>query len=100
MMKKQNKDFEAGTIRALEVMRYDQAEAYWTQRGWGAKGPIKTASRIDVPRSFAKLATGKNVVAGVAWAQHRENRFPRKRVARCPKNRISKFLCAYRRSGD
>ena len=55
----------------LEVMRYDQAEAYWTQRGWGAKGPIKTASRIDVPRSFAKLSTGKNVVAGVAWAQTR-----------------------------
>jgi len=55
----------------LEVMRYDQAEAYWTQRGWGAMGPIKTASRIDVPRSFAKLTAGKNAVAGVAWAQHR-----------------------------
>lgn len=55
----------------LEVMRYDQAQAYWTQRGWGAKGPIKTASRIDVPRSFAKLTAGKNAVAGVAWAQHR-----------------------------
>ncbi|GAA4358197.1 molybdopterin-dependent oxidoreductase [Angustibacter luteus] len=53
----------------LEVTRFDQAEGYWTPRGWSALGPIKTGSRIDVPRGKAKA--GKVAVAGVAWAQHR-----------------------------
>jgi DMSO/TMAO reductase YedYZ molybdopterin-dependent catalytic subunit len=53
----------------LEVTRFDQAEGYWTPRGWSARGPIKTGSRIDVPRGKAKA--GKVAVAGVAWAQHR-----------------------------
>ena len=35
----------------LELTRFDKAEAYWTRRGWSARGPIKTESRIDVPRS-------------------------------------------------
>ncbi|HEY5854834.1 MAG TPA: molybdopterin-dependent oxidoreductase [Aldersonia sp.] len=55
----------------LEVTRFDRASAYWTQRGWSARGPIKTASRIDVPRPSAKLSPGPVTVAGVAWAQHR-----------------------------
>lgn len=55
----------------LEVTRFDRASAYWTDRGWAAEAPIKTASRIDVPGSFAKLAAGPTTVAGVAWAQHR-----------------------------
>jgi DMSO/TMAO reductase YedYZ molybdopterin-dependent catalytic subunit len=55
----------------LEVTRFDRATAYWTQRGWSPRGPIKTACRIDVPRSSAKVAPGSVTVAGVAWAQHR-----------------------------
>lgn len=55
----------------LELTRFDKAQAYWTRRGWSARGPIKTASRIDVPAPFAKIAPGPAVVAGVAWAQHR-----------------------------
>ncbi|PSL02464.1 DMSO/TMAO reductase YedYZ molybdopterin-dependent catalytic subunit [Haloactinopolyspora alba] len=55
----------------LEVTRFDRATAYWTDRGWAERAPIKIASRIDVPGSFAKLPTGRNVVAGVAWAQRR-----------------------------
>lgn len=55
----------------LEVTRFDRASAYWTDRGWAAEAPIKTASRIDVPGSFAQLAAGSTTVAGVAWAQHR-----------------------------
>ena len=55
----------------MEVTRFDRATAYWTDRGWAPRGPIKTASRIDVPGSFAALEAGPNVVAGVAWAQHR-----------------------------
>lgn len=55
----------------LEITRFDRAQAYWTRRGWSAFGPIKTASRIDVPPAFGRIAPGPVVVAGVAWAQHR-----------------------------
>jgi DMSO/TMAO reductase YedYZ molybdopterin-dependent catalytic subunit len=58
-------------VTDLELTRFDRATAYWTDRGWAAKAPIKTASRIDVPGSFADLPAGRTVVAGVAWAQHR-----------------------------
>jgi len=51
-----------------EITRFDEAEAYWTQRGWSALGPVKTQSRIDVPRG--NVDAGKIPVAGVAWAQH------------------------------
>lgn len=54
----------------LKVTRFDQDEAYWTPRGWSAKGPIKTESRIDVPRDGASLTAGRTAIAGVAWAQH------------------------------
>jgi sulfite oxidase len=55
----------------LEVTRFDRAQAYWTQRGYAAQAPVRTFSRIDVPKSFARLPAGPVVVAGVAWAQHR-----------------------------
>lgn len=56
----------------LKVSRFADEVAYWTARGWSAEGPIKTASRIDVPRGFSSAAVGEEVVlAGVAWAQHR-----------------------------
>ncbi len=54
----------------LEVTRFADFTAYWTDRGFDAEAPIKTFSRIDVPTSFAKLPTGRNAVAGVAWAQN------------------------------
>ncbi|MFC0628163.1 molybdopterin-dependent oxidoreductase [Kribbella deserti] len=52
----------------IEVTRFDRFEGYWTPRGWSAQGPIKLASRIDVPRS--KAEPGPVTVAGVAWDQH------------------------------
>lgn len=52
----------------LEVTRFDRARAYWTDRGWSERGPIKLASRIDVPRG--QVAAGEVAVAGVAWQQH------------------------------
>jgi DMSO/TMAO reductase YedYZ molybdopterin-dependent catalytic subunit len=55
----------------LEVTRFADFEAYWTTRGYSAQAPIKTSSRIDVPRSFARLAAGRHAVAGVAWSQDR-----------------------------
>ncbi|MCU1647374.1 MAG: molybdopterin-dependent oxidoreductase [Nocardia sp.] len=55
----------------LEITRFDRASAYWTDRGWADHGPIKTASRIDVPAAFATVPAGAVTVAGVAWAQQR-----------------------------
>lgn len=54
----------------LNVTRYADSRAYWTDRGWSERGPIKTESRIDVPRNGGRVAAGTVAVAGVAWAQH------------------------------
>ncbi|QWT24777.1 molybdopterin-dependent oxidoreductase [Subtercola sp. PAMC28395] len=54
----------------MKVTTFAQDMGYWTPRGWSALGPIKTASRIDTPRSNAGLAAGTIPIAGVAWAQH------------------------------
>ena len=55
----------------LEITRFDKAKAYWTTQGWAAKAPIKTQSRIDVPRDFQSVRPGPNTFGGVAWAQNR-----------------------------
>jgi DMSO/TMAO reductase YedYZ molybdopterin-dependent catalytic subunit len=55
----------------LELTRFDRARAYWTKLGWSAHGPIKTESRIDVPRRNAVVAPGPVTFGGVAWAQQR-----------------------------
>ena len=56
-------------VRKLKVTTFAADQGYWTPLGWAAKGPIKTASRIDVPRKRT-VAAGQVVVAGVAWDQH------------------------------
>ncbi|WP_307851946.1 molybdopterin-dependent oxidoreductase [Williamsia sp. CHRR-6] len=58
-------------VTSLEVTRFADATAYWTTRGWSAKGPIKTSSRIDVPADGASVQAGSVTVAGVAWSQPR-----------------------------
>ncbi|MCC2323037.1 molybdopterin-dependent oxidoreductase [Cellulomonas xiejunii] len=58
-------------VTELEVTRFERAEAYWTTRGWWPRGPVKTQSRIEVPRPGADVPAGDVVVAGTAWAQHR-----------------------------
>ncbi|WP_346957851.1 molybdopterin-dependent oxidoreductase [uncultured Arthrobacter sp.] len=55
----------------LEVTKFADNKAYWTQRGWSERGPIKTMARVEVPKSFAKVAAGKIVIGGTAWAQTR-----------------------------
>lgn len=54
----------------LEVTRYDRFSAYWTDRGWSEKGPVKTESRVEVPRDGADVKAGSVRVGGHAWAQH------------------------------
>lgn len=46
----------------------DDHDGYWIPRGWSKLGPVKTQSRIDVPRHGAALSTGTTPIAGVAWA--------------------------------
>jgi DMSO/TMAO reductase YedYZ molybdopterin-dependent catalytic subunit len=55
----------------FEVTRFEDFSAYWTDRGWSVEAPIKTSSRIDVPKGFARIKAGPAVAAGVAWAQNR-----------------------------
>lgn len=57
-------------VTDLEVTRFDRASAYWTSRGWSARGPIKLESRIDVPRAGRALAAGDTAIAGIAWQPH------------------------------
>ena len=54
----------------MEVTRFSDFQAYWTERGWSERGPVKMSSRIDVPHSGAEVEAGDVRVGGVAWAQH------------------------------
>ncbi|MCC9146279.1 MULTISPECIES: molybdopterin-dependent oxidoreductase [unclassified Arthrobacter] len=56
-------------VTELRVTRFADETAYWTDRGWGERGPVKLSSRIDVP-GRAPVSAGAVTVAGVAWAQH------------------------------
>jgi len=56
-------------LAEIKLTTWDD-EGYWVPRGWAALGPVKTQSRIDVPRTRS-VAAGKQAIAGVAWAQHR-----------------------------
>lgn len=58
-------------VQSLELTRWDEAEGYWVPRGWSRDAPIKTQSRIDVPRRGEDVVAGPFVIAGVAWAQRR-----------------------------
>ena len=53
----------------LEVTTFAEKAGYWTSRGWSSHGPIKTASRVEVPRALARIPAGKVAIGGSAWAQ-------------------------------
>ena len=55
-------------LTEIELTRLEEVDGYWIPRGWAKEGPIKTASRIDVPRAGTELPAGPVAVAGVAWA--------------------------------
>ena len=56
-------------LARIELATWDR-EGYWVPLGWSHLGPVKTQSRIDVPRHREKVAPGRISIAGVAWAQH------------------------------
>ncbi|QIS39760.1 molybdopterin-dependent oxidoreductase [Clavibacter capsici] len=57
-------------VTELKVTTFAEDVAYWSTRGWTERGPIKTGSRIDTPRSGMRVDAGRVAVAGMAWAQH------------------------------
>ncbi|MER7956968.1 molybdopterin-dependent oxidoreductase [Streptomyces sp. NPDC096030] len=58
-------------IEDIELTTFDAYDPYWVKRKWARRAPIKTQSRIDTPKPFARPAAGIVTVAGVAWAQRR-----------------------------
>ncbi|WP_432157513.1 molybdopterin-dependent oxidoreductase [Streptomyces sp. bgisy153] len=58
-------------IEDIELTTFESYDPYWVERGWARRAPVKTQSRIDTPKPFARPAAGTVMVAGVAWAQHR-----------------------------
>jgi DMSO/TMAO reductase YedYZ molybdopterin-dependent catalytic subunit len=55
-------------VTKLTLTTFARQKAYWTQRGYSAQAPIKTESRIDVPKPLSQVNAGRITVAGVAWA--------------------------------
>lgn len=51
----------------LELTTFAARQGYWVPRGWSARGPVKTESRIDSPTDGATTER-RITVAGVAWA--------------------------------
>ena len=58
-------------ITEIELTTLEQFDAYWIRRGWAKEAPIKTQSRVDVPRSGKTVTAGTVTVAGVAWGGDR-----------------------------
>ncbi|MFF5496100.1 molybdopterin-dependent oxidoreductase [Streptomyces aquilus] len=58
-------------IEDIELTTFASYDPYWVKRGWARRAPVKTQSRIDTPKPFARPKAGTVMVAGVAWAQHR-----------------------------
>ncbi len=55
----------------IELTTWEAFDGYWIPRGWSKEGPIKTQSRIDVPRRGSVIDPGPTAIAGVAWAPSR-----------------------------
>ncbi|MER7815200.1 molybdopterin-dependent oxidoreductase [Streptomyces sp. NPDC096153] len=58
-------------IEDIELTTFADYDPYWVKRNWAPRAPVKTQSRIDTPKPFARPKPGTVMVAGVAWAQHR-----------------------------
>ncbi len=58
-------------LAEIELTTWEAFDGYWIPRGWGKEGPIKTQSRIDVPRKGQTVPAGPMAIAGVAWAGRR-----------------------------
>ena len=55
----------------IELTTWEAFNGYWIPRGWSKEGPIKTQSRVDVPRRDSTIDPGPTAIAGIAWAPSR-----------------------------
>ena len=58
-------------VTEIELTRWDDFNGYWITKGWAKEGPMKTMSRIDVPRNRSQVVGGLSPIAGVAWSPPR-----------------------------
>lgn len=58
-------------ISEIRMTTWEDFDGYWINLGWSKNGPMKTTSRVDVPKNRARIAAGVTPVAGVAWAPTR-----------------------------
>lgn len=58
-------------LSQIRLTTLEAEDGYWIDRGWAKEAPVKTQSRIDVPRNGANVAAGLVPIAGVAWAPNR-----------------------------
>ncbi|MCY3925922.1 MAG: molybdopterin-dependent oxidoreductase [bacterium] len=55
-------------LEEIRLTTWEGFDSYWVPRGWAKRGPIKTQSRIDVPRGGSRVRAGRVAIAGIAWA--------------------------------
>jgi len=58
-------------LSEIRLTTLGEEDGYWIDRGWAKEAPVKTSSRIDVPRRGDRVVAGTVAVAGVAWAPNR-----------------------------
>jgi DMSO/TMAO reductase YedYZ molybdopterin-dependent catalytic subunit len=58
-------------LTELELTTWEGYDAFWIRRRWSKEGPIKIASRIDVPTFNTVVPVGRTRTAGVAWGPDR-----------------------------
>ena len=58
-------------LKSITLTTLEEFDGFWIPRGWSKLGPIKIASRIDLPRSGSTVAAGPVTVGGMAWAPGR-----------------------------
>ena len=64
-------------VTKLTLTTFARQKAYWTQRGYSARAPIKTESRIDVPKPLSQVKAGRHHGGGRglgAGQGHRQGR--------------------------
>ncbi|HET9255873.1 MAG TPA: molybdopterin-dependent oxidoreductase [Pseudonocardiaceae bacterium] len=57
-------------ITGMEFTTFGARRAYWYERGWAQRAPIKTMSQIDSPGYFERVSPD-TPITGVAWAPRR-----------------------------
>jgi DMSO/TMAO reductase YedYZ molybdopterin-dependent catalytic subunit len=55
-------------VEEISITDWIGVDGFWMPRGWSKEGPIKTQSRIDVPRHGTELNAGPTALGGIAWS--------------------------------